>query len=199
MTSKISAWNLALSSIKSTGSVASETEKSQEANQCNRFHDFTLDWIYSKRDWTFATKRVILASIGTAPVDWQYQYAYPSDCVRDIEILTGLRDNADQIPYQLSLITVSGTDQKVILTDRVDAELKYVSRIKDFTLLPPYAVELYIAKLADFITLPLGGDLKLKAGAQGVVKATLASAKVNDANRGTRDPERDSEFTRIRE
>jgi len=100
MTSVIDIYNRALASIGTRTTVASLTEKSTEAKQCNIIYEATRDELLSMAFWNFARKTDTAALIKSAPgtptntvpanstwsniypaPPWLFEYAYPSDCV----------------------------------------------------------------------------------------------------------------------
>src|SRR5690606_23622503 len=101
-----------------------ESDREQEALTCKVFYDTCRKKVLSDFAWPFATKRATLNLIEEDPNDeWCYSYQYPSDCVRAIEIFSGVRNNTRQtrVEYEIA----DNGDSSLIFTDEPEAILKY--------------------------------------------------------------------------
>lgn len=92
--------NRALSRIGTRSTIASLSEASNEAEQCNLIYESTRDEVLSKAFWNFAKRTGTLSLLKSAPgtptnptgatawssaypaPPWLYEYAYPSDCLQ---------------------------------------------------------------------------------------------------------------------
>ncbi len=99
-TSDIEICNQALSRIGTRSTIASLTEASKEAKQCNLVYAQTRDEVLSMAFWNFAKKTATLSLLKSAPgtpsnptgatqwsnaypaPPWLYEYSYPSDCLQ---------------------------------------------------------------------------------------------------------------------
>ncbi len=99
-TSDTAICNRALASIGTRSSIASLTEQSNEAEQCNLIYTATRDEVLQMAFWNFAAKTDYLALLKSAPgtpsnptgsiawstafpsPPWLYEYGYPSDCIQ---------------------------------------------------------------------------------------------------------------------
>ena len=76
--SKVRIANFALSKLGRKSNIESLTEDSAEAGEVNLWYDFCLDMALASYDWSFARKRVALAThSSTVPTEWAYAYQYP--------------------------------------------------------------------------------------------------------------------------
>ncbi|MGR7394096.1 hypothetical protein ACU63O_11170 [Klebsiella aerogenes] len=92
MASVIEICNRALSNIGNNRSINSLNEASKEAGQCSLYYESIRDAVLADFDWNFATKTVALADTNNPPLDWDYAYTYPTDCLKIIEIpVPGIR------------------------------------------------------------------------------------------------------------
>jgi len=101
MTSVIAIYNRALASIGTRSSVASLTEATPEAKQCNLIYEATRDELLSMAFWNFARKTDTGALVKSAPgtptntsapnavwsssypaPPWLFEYSYPTDCIQ---------------------------------------------------------------------------------------------------------------------
>ncbi len=106
MTSTTDIANRALSAIGTRSQIASLTENSNEARNCNLLFDSLRDELLRLAPWNCATNFNNLALIcaapgtpenptvgasswqkGIPPPPWSYEYAYPSDCLRPLWIV----------------------------------------------------------------------------------------------------------------
>lgn len=173
MASKLEICNRALFAIGSAR-IDDFLEQSPEAAGCRMVFDGALNTILRANTWSFATKREALTLVaGPVPVDWMYQYAYPTDCIRLIEVLpkrssaesypvryhNGLGLNTspmgDTIPFDLEL---AEGDIKVILTNMEDAAARYTRRIVNVELLDDLAADALKWRLAAELAKSLKGD-----------------------------------------
>ncbi len=163
MASKIDVYNMALSHIGSTETVADDMERSVERITCSRFWDTCRDALFSYKDveWKFATATVALASIGTPPDGWGYQYRYPNDCINALEILNGYSRSTPEalrVPFEVRY----EANGRVIVCDMESAVLRYTKRVEEVERWPAYFVEAMAARLASFIAAPLKKDLSTR-------------------------------------
>jgi hypothetical protein len=105
--SQIDCWNLALSYLDLSQTIASVTDQTPQARYCNQFWDRARKIVLEQCYWTFATKAVALALLldqstltSTAQIiypGWRYVYSRPNDCLKAQSVTTqwGLR----QYPY----------------------------------------------------------------------------------------------------
>lgn len=104
--SETSICNRALAQIGTRSTIASLTEASNEAKQCNLIFSETQDEILGMAFWNFATKTATLTLLKSAPgtpptptttatawsddfpaPPWLYEYEYPSDCLQMRQIV----------------------------------------------------------------------------------------------------------------
>jgi hypothetical protein len=101
MTSEVSICNRALQAISTRTQIASLTEASVEARNCNLIYADTRDEVLNMAHWNFAKKTAYLALLKSAPgvpgnttstatqwstafpaPPWLFEYAYPTDCIQ---------------------------------------------------------------------------------------------------------------------
>lgn len=163
MASKIDIFNMALSHIGVSSTVADEQERSPERIACSRFFDTCRDALFSYKSmqWGFATAQEALADIGDPPTGWAYRYRYPNDCVNAIAIVgvsgrTELFDVAPKFKVQYE------TDGRTILADTEAAVLLYTKRVVEVERWPASFVEAAAVRLAAMIVMPLKNDAGMR-------------------------------------
>lgn len=200
MATEIDICNLALGHLGDSATIASISppEGSAQAEHCARFYPIARDALLEMHSWGFATKRVQLALLAEAWPEWSYAYAQPNDAVNIIAVLSP--DAADDYSQNLSnLPIVAGGDYvpqpfsceinednaQVILTDQVDAVLRYTALVSDTGSFSP----LFTLTLSWFLASMLAGPvLKGDAGAAeskrclAVMQAFLSQATESDAS-----------------
>src|SRR5438045_8831417 len=101
MASEVSICNRALQAIGTRTSIASLTEASVEARNCNLIYADTRDELLGMAYWNFAAKTAYLSLLKSAPgtptnaastasqwssafpaPPWLYEYVYPYDCIK---------------------------------------------------------------------------------------------------------------------
>jgi hypothetical protein len=116
--SEVSICNRALASIGTRSSIASLTENSAEARQCNLIYANTRDEVLNMAFWNFARKTALLALLKSAPgtptnsgssanqwsplfpsPPWLYEYAYPSDALQIRQIVQQMQNYYVGTPF----------------------------------------------------------------------------------------------------
>lgn len=190
MSSKVAIWNMALVNVGSSGFIQSDTEPSAEANHCRVVHDSSLKSALESLDWNFARIQVALADLGTPEVNWQYQYAYPSNCLKVRKIVTSSRLDKP-LPFKTGLNS-AGT-QKVINTDVEGAIISFTANIENTALFPESFSQLVAWHIALGIAPALSGnDQKIFDKVRNGLSVALSHAQTVDANEGQEDDEQDA-------
>lgn len=93
MASTVGICNQALAAMGSRSTIASLTESSKEARECNRIFDAVRDELLREALWNFARRSILMSllkerstainwSTAEPPTPWAYSYAFPTDCIR---------------------------------------------------------------------------------------------------------------------
>lgn len=153
MTSKIDIYNRALARIGVDQFISDPQATSKQGNLYRLFYDYCVDQCLSDFPWGFATTIVPAAMVsGDAPAGWQFQYAYPVDCmaVRQVTDAMGSRTvyisylrncwsdayrvfqpAAPSVPWKVMTAKTGSSDAKIVVTDLDQAYLLYTRRITD--------------------------------------------------------------------
>lgn len=204
MASVIDICNLALSHIGDRANITSidPPEGSVQAEHCARFYPIARDTLLRMHPWTFAVKRVQLASaalIVPAAHPWQYSYAAPGDLLTILGIYSGARqfdENADEYEYEIGNDT---NNTRVIFTNCDAATMRYVSLVTDSTRFPPLFTQAVSWMLASHLAGPvIKGEPGVKT-AQAALQTGMSYARqamAQDANERRRNSVRnDSRHT----
>ncbi len=201
MASKVGICNMAIGFLGDSDEIANlDTERSSAARACRLFYPEVLKELLRDFDWKFAKRVVALGLVEENPNDeWGYSYRYPSDCVRAIRILSGLRN--DTIKTRIAYDISSDDGGELIYTDAANAELAYTKFLDDPSKYPPdftmalaYLLASRIApKLVSTEPLSAVEDmLKLYEKQVGKAKSAMAMEVVDDPEA---DPEIIKEYT----
>lgn len=126
-----------------------------------------LDALLAAHAWGFATKRVVLQQLATAPV-WGYDYAYqlPSDCLRVLEVYP---DSEFQI------------ESGQILSDEDEMSIKYVCRVSQTGFFSPIFTLALADALAVQVCYGLEGSAQKRASLEKIAAESLARAIAKDS------------------
>lgn len=178
--------NLALSHLGvGTRIAVLATERSQEANACRQFFDICRDAMLRDFSWPFATKIVDLVQVEEDPnVEWAYSYRYPSDCLKLVRILSGVRNDTRQTRVPTKIVQDDDTTGKIILCDLIDAQAEYTYCPTQIERWPADFVMALSFRLASYIAPMITGadPFKLRPQAMQFYEFEVGKAKANSAN-----------------
>lgn len=199
MASIVEICNRALGNIGNSRSINSLDEQSKEADACSLYFESCRDAVLSDAEWNFAIKRVALADTGAPPPDWHFAYAYPTDCMRIIEIMVpGVRNPTSAMRVEYTTGSNSGGTGKLIYTDQPDAWLKYVMRIDDVNMFDAIFSDALSWRLAAAINMKITGDADLGNNAFTMYQNVILSAGSHSMNESQEPQQPESEFTTAR-
>lgn len=153
--SKTSIANLALANLRHEGTVENvDTENSEEAILARLWYDPARRQALTDYDWTFARKRLTLAThANAAPTnEWAYRYQVPANMLAPRYIVNPLDKDDDAIPYDME---VADNNTLSIVTDQKTACLVYTYDLVDATLFAPHFVTALSFLLAWYMAGPL--------------------------------------------
>lgn len=184
MSSDVDICNSALAMLGDDATVSSinPPEGSAQAEHCARFFPRARRQLLEMADWSFATRRFVLAQLAEAPPStWQYVYAMPSDSINILGVLssTAVDDYSASLtiftseanyPYSgmgvpqanVGLYTEQDYAQEtdadgnaVLFTNMPNALLRYVADVSDNTKFSPLFEEGLVLLLASKLAGPL--------------------------------------------
>lgn len=217
MATQVQIVNLALSRLGTDIGIADfDNEQSKEASAARLHYDPALEQVLEAAEWNFATKRVELAQLeDDPPVDWDYAYQYPTDCVKlrrlipqdgerrvgraiagGLEVLSPTLLNDSRIPFAVEL-NADG-DGRMILSDEPNAVAVYTARVEDPTFYPGHFVKALSLFLAHEMCMPMRVDDRRRQAIYQEYVATLSMASASSLNEQRTDPEPLPESIRAR-
>jgi hypothetical protein len=225
MPTQVDICNAALSEVGTRSTIAGLTENSNEAQNCSIHWNFARKAVLREYNWEFASRQVsaalICAAVGTPenpngtpplpPWPWQYEYAWPNDCIRvwhqewppnlngpgqqiswvgnypPLETgfagAMGPSSTAKKPPFAISTdLDPAGNTIKVILSNLEYALLVYTYDCNDPNIWDAAFEQAFIWQLAAALCGPLSGDTERAKMCAGNAEAIILKAKVADAN-----------------
>jgi hypothetical protein len=216
--------NLALSQAGAGGPIASLTEASNEAIECNLHYETCRDTVLRLHPWGWAQRRQALADLGTPPSGWAYRYQYPSDCLTLHAVRAGsytatpdswpagwpLYDGWPLVGWPVLNSTVIyppqpyevGGDEtgtaRVILTNAPEATATFTAKITLPALFDPLFTDALVMLLASRITPRLTAKYDVQKMLYQLYLATVRGAAARDANEAQSVPTPDPDWMRAR-
>lgn len=196
MASRVQIYNMALGRAGVTREVSSHDEDSVEAITCRRYYESVRDTALRDFAWPFARRYHTLELVAEDPSDeWGYSYRYPTNCIKALYLVTGIRNSATPPPWELG-----HDDQgRLIYTDEADAVLRYIARITNDELFDESHVDALAWGLAAEIAIALGRSDDEYKRAVNQYLYRKGKAQSGAANEGQRDEDPDPEAVRARE
>lgn len=193
--SKVEIWNKALGHLSSNKLVSNPNENSMEAKQCRIFYDGAREAALRDYPWAFAKRQQTLALTGTAPDGWDYQYAYPSDCL-SIRRIYNIADpkSEEQKPIKYTVAQNPDGAGRVIWTDQAEAQLIYTRNVDDVSYFDPQFEEALSLILAARLAKPINGKRQDFLDAMEAYRIELNKAKTADANENFIDKDYDADW-----
>ena len=189
--SKVKIANMALSNIGTKSTIESLTEDSSEAQQASLHYDYARAVALSAFPWSFATKRVTLATHADATTtDYSFRYQYPADCFVARELENPLGPDADPVPFAVEM-SLNGTT-KTILTNLNDAVLIYTFDQEITSLFTPYFVRTLSFMLGHLMAYALTGKQSVAADMWNQYRFMIGQASASDANERVAPPKREA-------
>jgi len=222
--------NRALSALGTRSTIASLQEGSNESIKASMWIDTCRKQVLRMAPWNstrnFNTMALVCAAPGTPenptagtaqwqkgqpPPPWNYEYAYPSDCLRPIFIVpsfstgfgpgipitTAITGGAAQfwngppVKYAVGLDqlingkpAVGGADTKVIWTNQEFAVLAYIKDLTNPDVMDDQLVEGWVQFLASKLAIDLTGDKQLANFRIKDANDMIQIARTSDANEG---------------
>jgi hypothetical protein len=228
MVSPVDIANYALAAIGTSSQVTSlfPSDGSVEANLASILYDPVRKGLLRGTLWDFARSQIFLTQLKAAtdtvtppstaiPAPWQYEYAYPANCLRVRKILPPFNPStasasavipsgstiappwpwssrityqvANDVPYATS-ISPAGQPippVKVILTNVQQAQMVYTLDVTDPSLFDSNFVDAFAHVLASRMCPSLTGDKQLALQLMKTAEEYVAVAKITDGDEGT--------------
>ena len=195
MPSKINIYNSALYALGSNA-VASETERSREANLCNHFYEIARKKTLSAFPWSFAVTVSEELAENTDIEDevWAHAYALPSDFLRVLGARISINSNsilASLAPYTNQDYYNVGVDpiffevrEGYLYTNYEDVKIKYIKNVTDPALFTESFALALSQKLAALMAMALTGKQQKWQAMEQAHALSISEAKAQDSKQG---------------
>ena len=178
--------NLALSHAKSKLIDDLRMDTSPQARLARQFYDPALEAALEAYDWSFARRFAKLAASGEEPqTNWSYSYVLPEDCIAPRWILSASDPNDNRTPF--TVVASAGGQQRLLQTNRADAELRYTFRQFQTTMYTPNFVISLSHRLAAYIAFAQTGKASIRDAQLEQAFIAERIAKGADANANQKD------------
>lgn len=208
MVSEVSICNRALQSIGTRTQIASLTESSVEARNCNLIYADTRDEVLQMAYWNFAQKTAYLSLLKSAPgtpsnsastanqwssaypaPPWLYEYDYPNDCIQMRTVIQQIQNYYVGTPYTSGGISTypyavgPGSPFKVTTDADVQGQQKSVILTNQYQAIGSYTMRvtnpgLFGAQFIEALVQALAAKLAIALSGQ----VALANTKFAQAN-----------------
>lgn len=207
--------------------IGGTNDGSNESNQLSLLYDSVRQGLLRQVYWNFARKEAALTQLKaatdtdtTCPQPWQFEYAFPSDCLRVRHLLPTLNNtgttNSTVVPsgsvyatpwYPNSAVRfIVGNDVpdssvapvRVILTDLQYALAVYTNDITDPNMFDTNFVDALVHLLASRLVLNLSGDKNTSVQMVQMAQGYISMAQRSDGNEGTQIQNRPADWISAR-
>ena len=229
--------NLALDGIGARFSIVSLTPPMPPPNAVAvaRQYDLTFQGVARAAHWNCLRYQVKLTllkaakgtpenpdgtTLPTPPTPYQYEYAYPPDCLKARYILPQRPDDAASptpvfgggllatpswnvaqagFPFAVAVDTDSDGNQiRVILTDLEYAQLVYTARVDNPDLWDPHFQRAVVASLGAWLVNPLARNAQVLQEQINIASTVIQQARISDGNEGTTSVDHTPDFLAVR-
>lgn len=203
MTAQVDIVNLAFSAIGTRSTIANFQEQTPEGSQARLQWAPALDAVLQAAHWNFARKQAALTLMRDAtlnppdpvPMPWQYEYAYPADCIQaryvmpQIDNVPGYPGSTIALGPPVRFLISSDLDQngavaKVILTNQVNATLVYTSRVTNVAMYDGQFVDALANYLGARMCMALTGSRERMKEAFALADSVCRAAQASNGNEG---------------
>lgn len=181
--------NLALQHLGQK-TISAMDEETESARRCLRIYASTRDAVLRDASWGFACVIEALVELSSETVPgWGYVYEYPATCVFIRKVFSGYYDASDTegiIPVgnpenePFKVVYLTGSNQKVIVTNSNPAYIEYTARVADPDLYDQLFVKAFAYRLAaELASILTGSDKKAQEMMQNYLVTISEAQKVN--------------------
>lgn len=237
MTSPVDVANIALDNIGARFSITSLNPPLPPPNAAvvARQYQPRIDALMRAAHWDFARKEIgltlLAAAAGTPenqngsvlpvpPFPWQYEYAYPNDCLKARFLIPNPPQVGTASPPVFAQGTIAtpiwpwtnpgyifkiatdvdnkGNAIKVILTDVEFAQLVYTSRVTNCDLWDPLFLNAAASYLGSWLVNPLARNAEVLKEQIAITKEIVEAARISDGNEGMTSIDRTPDWMAVR-
>lgn len=194
---EVTVCNMALGHIGASPISKLNDPRNANAEACNTYFNTARDATLEGADWNFARVRKALAKLSDErPMEWQFGFAYPSDCVKFRRIAHINRRTNNPYPFEVALR--NDKSSQWILTDVDQPVGIYTARVENLNMFSPLAIEALSWKLASLIVVPITRKLDAVGPYMQQFQLKLSQAETSSYNEQQVDKPNESELVEAR-
>lgn len=181
MATDVDICNLGLGFIGDAAEVSSvsPSDGSLQADHCQKFYPIARKAFMVEHEWSFATRRVDLASLGTPNTGFLYRYSEPNLVLKPMRVVLAGEEKETDFTREVDF----ATNKKIINSSISPAELIYVFDQVNTLFYNPSAVIAIAYMTASFLVGPMkSGDQKMIDGLLKAYDYWWRKAAADDAN-----------------
>lgn len=187
MSSKTEIFNIACTYLGITPDIRdAESDNTEKAITMRGVYDNARKFVLRDHPWSCCRIRAILSLLGTANQNWSYQYAYPANCLRALEIEKYDR-RGKPIPFAVEQYDDEGSIKRVIMTDQPEARLIYTKNETNEAMYDDQLANAIGAYLAFRTGSVLTTDKDAAQRSFNIYVGMKNQAQVTDGNEGVQD------------
>lgn len=124
-----------------------------------QLYEPAVEFLLRQQDWEFARQVVNLTQSGTPPLQWTFQYLYPTDCVRVRQVVPASWDINDPyaVRWDVGSAIIASVETRVLWTTEVNAQLVYTTDNVTEDEWDPMFAEQMVRYLGSMLVMPIGG------------------------------------------
>lgn len=195
--SEVEIGQMALSHIGDNTNVENFDQKGAAPSQLKIWYNPARIAALEAYDWTFARKRIQMATHGQ-PADGQeycFRYDYPNDMLTPRYIVNPAGKGKPPVPYA---IEDAGDGTRSVVTNLDQAKMVYTSNVTDPSMWPMHFIQALSYQLAFLIAWPLTKKVNVQDRMDKAWDRALIRSKARDINQEMREPEPDADWTQDR-
>lgn len=156
MTTSLDLVNRALTEIAGRQPLAVLNTSTAAGRAALQLYDPAVEMLLRQQDWEFSRASVALSTqAGTPPLQWDFQYTYPTDCLRVRQVVPATWDDFD--PHQVVWDVGTVSSVRVIWTNEDSASLIYTTNAITPNEMDAVFQEQLVRYLGSMFAMPIGG------------------------------------------
>jgi hypothetical protein len=189
MTDQVDIFNRALSLLEEGQRVQSVDDDYVQVRSLNEIYAAARDEVLELHNWNFAVTRAELPALVDVPLfGWDYQYAWPHNCLRVLPITHDGQFEGQRVPHQIEANVDAGNNSavRVVLTNASPPlRIRYIRRVEDPAQFSALFTEALVARIAMMVAHRMTGKQSYLERVARLYETAMAQARRQDSLQGT--------------
>lgn len=158
MADQLSIINRALTEIAARQPITTLT--GAEGVAAAQLYQPAVEFLLRQQDFEFSrSTKTLTTGAGTPPLQWAFQYLYPTDCLRIRQVTPTVWDPFDPplCRWDVGTVSISAVQTRVIWTDIAAAKIVYTTNAITEGEWDPMFQEQMVRYLGSMLIMPIGG------------------------------------------